>query len=93
MKKKYQLREYDVWGNEKEGFNVNDVYSTDEIYEIDLDWNDKLLIQELKKQGLIKKGIRSKSIETSGDGDTIYFDYKGKPEFELRLCDEDNYET
>lgn len=35
--------------------------------------------------GLIKKGLHQKSIEVGGDDLTITFDYKGRPEFELRL--------
>ena len=87
--KQYKLYDYDVWGNEKDGYDVNNVWSTNEIYEISEKGmeSDKQMIKELKKQGLIKKGIRFSSIDIDGDERTIYLGYKGKPEFELRLVD------
>ena len=81
---KYRLYTYDVQGNEEDGYDVNDVFKTSEIYDIDPGWDNKTLIKRLKSQGLIKKGIRSSSIEIGGDDVIITFDYKGKPEFELR---------
>jgi hypothetical protein len=85
-KKNYRLYTYDVWGNEKDGYEVNDCFKTSEVYEIDNDLSDKDLIKSLKTQGLIKKGIHAKSITIDGEPDyTFYFEYKGRPEFELRL--------
>ena len=83
--KTYRLYDYDVWGNENDGYDVNDVFKTNELYKIDANWSDSKLISALKKQGLIKKGIHQSSIEIGGDDMTITFDYKGKPEFELRI--------
>lgn len=80
----YELIEYDVWGNARDGYEVNDAFHTNQFYDIDSDWNNAQLVGELKKQGLIKKRIRAKSVEMDGDDQVIYFSYKGKPEFELR---------
>jgi uncharacterized Zn ribbon protein len=82
--KTYRLYTYDVWGNEKDGYEVNDVFKSSELYSFDEKLSYENLIKELKKQGLIKKGLHVKSIEIGGDDLTITFDYKGKPEFELR---------
>jgi len=84
MKKQYELIEYDVWGNARDGYEVNQAFRTNQFYDIDPDWNDDKLIKELKKYGLIKKRIKKSSIEIGGDEFSIYLDYKGKPEFELR---------
>ena len=82
--KTYRLYTYDVWGNANDGYEVNNVYCESQTYNIDPNWNDKQLINELKKLGLIKKGLHQK-IEVGGNDLTITFDYKGRPEFELRL--------
>ena len=81
---KYELIEYDVWGNARDGYDVNQTFRTGQYYDIDPDWADKKLISELKKDGLIRKSIKFKSIEIDGDKFSIYFEYKNKPEFELR---------
>lgn len=83
MKNKYRLYEYDVWGNEIDGYNVNNIFNTGIVYMIDHTLPDNKLIYQLKQLGCIKKGIHCKSVTISGDDEIIYFDYKGKPEFEL----------
>jgi len=85
MLKQFELIDYDVWGNQKDGYNVNQAFHTHQYYNIDTELDDKLLVKQLKSQKLIKKGIHFKSIEIDGDDMVIYFSYKGKPEFELRL--------
>jgi hypothetical protein len=89
---RYQLYTYDVWGNEKDGYEVNNIFSTNAIYELDENMTDKEIVKALKDQGLIKKGIHTSSIEIDGEMDyTLYFDdVKGghcKPDFELRKID------
>jgi len=82
----YRVYSYDVWGNERDGYDVNDVYRGDTV-EIN---PDKDIVSELRKAGLIKKGIRSKSIGNDGEpGYTWYVtdNRNGRPEFELRFED------
>jgi len=74
---------YDVWGNENEGYWVNDRYNTGEVYDVDLGLKDKDLIASLKRQGCITKGIHAKSVTIEGDEYGLYFEYKGRPDFEL----------
>lgn len=84
MKNKFELIDYDVWGNKKDGYEVNSAFHTRQYYTIDDTWDDRRLIKELKKQGCIKKGVHVNSIGINGDEFTIYFEYKGRPDFELR---------
>jgi len=88
----YRWYEYDVWGNRRDGYQVNDVFRTPEVYMVDPDWSDPELIRELRKQNFFKKGVRSNLIEIDGDEEKIYFDYKGRPEGELRREEESGIE-
>lgn len=84
---RYRLYNYDVWGNEHDGFEVNDVYRTSTIVDIPDDANDETIIRILKAEGAIKRNIRFKSIEIDGELEySLYFTYRptGRPEFELR---------
>ena len=91
MKYQYRLYNYGVIGNKGAGFEVNDVYRTNEIYELDPDnLKDSVIIKELKKQCCIKLYVKSKLIEIEGDKETLYFSYKGRPQFELRVQTERN---
>ncbi len=81
---RYRLISYDVWGNEKDGYEVNQAFTTSEYYELDDNADHTGIIKALRKQGCLKKGVRAKLIEIDGDDKTIYFSYKGRPEFELR---------
>lgn len=83
--KTYRLYDYDVWGNEKEGYTVNDCFRSCQTIDLDESWDDARIIKALKHAGIIKKGIRAKSIRIDGEMDyTLYFEYKDRPEFELR---------
>lgn len=81
----YRLISYDVWGNEKDGYEVNQAFYTDERYTLESDWTNEQVIKALRKQGCLKKYIRTRCIEIDGDDKTMYFNYKGRPEFELRM--------
>lgn len=88
MKHTYRAWTYDLWGNDEDGYWVNDRYDTGEIYELDDTWNDKQIIKALRKQGCLKKGVHSSSIEIDGEfGYILYFNYKGNPDFEL-VCED-----
>lgn len=89
MKRKYECWVYDVCGNEKDGYNVNDISKTSETYELNDLWNDKQIVRSLKEQGCIRKGIHASSIGIGGEFAYMYFEYKGKPDFEL-VCIQDD---
>jgi hypothetical protein len=82
---KFRLYTYDVWGNEEEGYDVNDVFQTGEIYNLHSDMTDGEIIEALQTQGGIQEGIDTTLIDIGGDFDLgLTFDYNGRPEFELR---------
>ena len=76
---------YDVWGNKKDGWEVNNVFRSNDAVMIFDGLSDKKLTTYLKKQGFFKSSIRSNLVEYDGDEYRIYVTYKGKPEGELRL--------
>lgn len=91
----YKLYAYDVWGNEKEGYEVNNVYSAlvgtnlfDAVsVEVELppDASDRDIIKSIKDSGWLNKKLHYKSFEVEGDFDyTLYLSYKGRPLGELR---------
>ena len=98
MKRKYKKNEsfgskgnrwawysYDVWGNKKDGYEVNQVFrSSDYAYIPDSIVTDKALIAYLKREGFLRLSARAASFDLDGDEDVIYFSYNGKPEGELR---------
>ena len=75
---KYEIFDYDVWGNEEEGYNVNDVVPTGII-----------IYTDTSKSSLCKKlGLDDPyKIDVSVNEDSIYIDYDGKPYCELRKKD------
>ena len=84
MKEEYRVYDYELWGNEKDGYTVNNSYRTEEIVELEQNISNSELIQVLKKKGVIKKYSRNSSIYLYGDEEVIYIDYKFSPSFELR---------
>ena len=82
---KWRWYDYDVWGNVKDGYEVNNVFKTDDvIYIPNVVKSDKALITFLKNEGFLKSGARRNLIELDSHEDVIYFSYKSKPEGELR---------
>jgi len=73
----YDLYIYDVWGNARDGFHVNDRFLDTkgiEIPEKIIHSSNKALIQELKRQGFIKKRLHASSLEIEGESEfTLYF--------------------
>ena len=89
---KYELYSYDVWGNNREGYEVNDLYyqCTIEIDNESHEWTtDKQIIQALKKEGYLKKNARFSSFEIHDGESSLYITYNtnkcsGYPIYELR---------
>ena len=76
--KKYEIFDYDVWGNEEDGYEVNDVVPTGITIYID---TSKASI--CKKLGLDDPY----KVEVDYNEDVIYIDYDGNPYCELRKKD------
>ena len=76
--KKYEIFDYDVWGNEEDGYEVNDVVKTGiTIY------TDTSKASICKKLGLDDPY----KVEVDYNEDVIYIDYDGNPYCELRKKD------
>ena len=88
---RYQLINYDVWGNEDNGFDVNDKFPSGQYVEIPEGASDDEIVRILKNEDIIKKTVRAKSIEIDGEqGYDLYFSYgpTGRPEFELSAVED-----
>lgn len=74
---KYEIFEYELWGNEEEGYDVNVVPTGIIIY------------TDTSKSSLCKKlGLDDPyKIDALFSEDAIYIDYDGKPYCELRKKD------
>ena len=82
---KYEYISYDVWGNESDGYEVNQSFHTGEYIEIDPDLSDKDLLISMIRQGFIKDSICFDAVDIQGEPEySLYFEYNGRPEFELR---------
>ena len=75
---KYEIFDYDVWGNEEDGYDVNDVIPTGII-----------IYTDTSKSSLCKKlGLDDPyKIDVYVNEDVIYVDYNYKPYCELRKID------
>ena len=75
---KYEIFDYDVWGNEEEGYDVNDVMPTGII-----------IFTDTSKSSLCKKlGLDDPyKIDVYVNKESIYIDYDGNPYCELRKKD------
>jgi len=76
---KYEIFYYDVWGNEEEGYSVNDVIPTGII--IYTDTSKASICKKLKLDDSYKIDV-----DATNEG-VIYVDYDGKPYCELREID------
>ena len=75
---KYEIFDYDVWGNEEDGYSVNDVIPTGII-----------IYTDTSKSSICKKlGLDDPyKIDVYVNEDVIYIDYDYKPYCELRKID------
>jgi hypothetical protein len=63
----WQVKSLDVWGNEEDGFEVNQEFSAGEI-QIPAMTDDADLLKLMKKEGFIKDNVRSNQIEFEDTG-------------------------
>jgi hypothetical protein len=84
---------FDVWGNKKEGYEVNNLCHEPDIR---CRWKKLSILRALKRAGLIVSGARAASIEweNTGSGYILSIPYKvsedkggGMPLFEVRNKD------
>jgi len=80
----YQLCSYDVWGNDIDGYEVNDKYKLDIISLPESPTNSQIL-KALKSCGFLKSTVKLSQLEFDGDEQTIYINVSrnGAPFCEL----------
>jgi hypothetical protein len=81
----YQVWGLDVWGNEEDGFTVNNRYRAGKI-RVPEKWTERHFIKALIEAGLFKRGVTTKDVSFVW-GDEDYFDIEdaktGEPVFQL----------
>ena len=60
---KFEIIQYDVWGNPQDGFEVNDAYSTGIVIDINENDSDKTILKKLKEVGFLKKTAKYNCFE------------------------------
>jgi len=81
---KWQVWDLDSWGNDEDGYQVNDRYKWVSI-ELVRGFSYRDLFKELKAQNIIKKHVKLKQLAIDGDDIFISIDLakNGKPFFQL----------
>ena len=64
---KWEVKSLDVWGNEEDGFEVNQEFHAGEV-EIPSMVDDKELLKIMKKGGFIKDNVKSSQVEFEDTG-------------------------
>lgn len=78
----YDAFSYDVWGNDKDGYEVNGVYPEEKGIVIESGVSDDDIKRTAKKVFSLKPGIKLSSIEIDGEDDyTLYFNYSTSTKF------------
>ncbi len=74
MREKWQIADLDVWGNEKEGFEVNNVFRLDVYIELPEDFTKADIVKALKLVGYLKKHVQNRQVTMDGDENFIYLE-------------------
>lgn len=87
----YALYTYDVWGNDEDGYEVNNVFGTDDVAHITEDLDDNDITLTLIKQGIVNENCKGKLVYEGEFDYTLYASWinTGKPAFELRGVNHD----
>lgn len=84
-----QLLTLDVWGNEKEGYEVNDIRESGIFFRFkDFRVSKKALLKALKRVDYLKKNLKFSSFTVEGDDYGLFIDYKGMPVYQLRRIED-----
>ena len=86
----YQIINYDVWGNTREGFTVNQAFTTNVSIQLSDNYTNKELKNALYKSGFFNVGITRSKLEIDNQDSCIYINHVSKkvgyyPLLELRL--------
>lgn len=78
----YRVFTYDLWGNDEDGYEVNDVYRQSQTLTIAEEATDSD-IKTLLLRECFTAGSDIEKITINGE-ETLYIEYDGKPVAELR---------
>lgn len=70
----YTLWSYDVWGNETDGFDVNDRSAYSRDVSMPDQPTDKHILLALKRCGYLLNSVKLSDLDISGDDICIYID-------------------
>lgn len=86
---RYEVISYDVWGNARDGYEVNQAFHTGEFVEVDPYAEHHTFFRSLKKQGAISSYAGMK-VDEIGDETCLYVvrERDMKPLFELRRVEQ-----
>ena len=87
---KWQVWGLDVWGNDIDGYEVNDRYRHGAI-ELSKSYLDEELLSALKDQGLLNEFCTLEQINIDGDDTSLYIDdaSNSQPIYQLDLIEEE----
>jgi hypothetical protein len=63
----YRVYDYDVWGNKKDGFEVNDTFQTPYKVELHHESSDRDIIKALKDVGFLAKHAKYSNFQIDGE--------------------------
>ena len=73
---KFELINYDVWGNSQDGFSVNNAYSTGIFINIEVFDTDKTILKKLKEVGFLKKTAKYNCFVIDGESEySLYINH------------------
>jgi hypothetical protein len=86
--KSFEVLNLDVWGNENEGYEVNQAFNTGKFIEMTLDQyeSDEFIIMSLIDMDFLTHEAIDK-VNVDGDGQTLYIndDRTSKPLYQLQM--------
>ncbi len=85
----YEVHPLDVWGNERDGYEMNDVWPSRGQIEVPEDASHDDIVRALKREGFIDRNIHMRSVGIDGEvGYELYIHEARthKPVYELRVA-------
>ncbi len=68
----YKVVSYDVWGNERDGYEVNAAYNTSLSIDVDDIDNDEAIVEALVEIGYLDARVNADDISITGDEYCLY---------------------
>lgn len=87
---KVSIISYDVWGNDKDGYEVNQSFYWRTGVDFNLDWNsNRDLVKFLKQEDYLAKHVKVSNLEFDDHEQVVYINRRrdGYPLAEIRIDD------